>query len=182
MEWVPAPRLRGGRISTRGQRVGVGDGSPHSRGQGRGWATARDVASGYGRRDGSPRSETFTEPQAGDLIGKNQNGVQSQICTPGFRLGGRNDGWDRGLGAGGQAVREPPLRKEHIVGHWVHPHPNLPPSRGKGFVGDKRAIFIVMPCGGCAAFGGGGRRRCLGGCNYGIVYRAVKSVYVGGRP
>ena len=31
--------------------------------------------------------------------------------------------------AGGRAVREPPLRKENIVGYWVHPHP--PSSRGQ---------------------------------------------------
>ena len=39
------------------------------------------------------------------------------------------DARTRGLGAGGRAVREPPLRKENIVGHGVHPHP--PSSRGQ---------------------------------------------------
>ena len=35
----------------------------------------------------------------------------------------------------------------HARGHWrAHPHPNLPPSRGKGFVGAERSIFIVMRC------------------------------------
>ena len=36
--------------------------------------------------------------------------------------------------------------EENVVGHEVHPHPNLPPSRGKGFVATERAIFIVMTC------------------------------------
>ena len=34
-----------------------------------------------------------------------------------------------GDGSGGRAVREPPVRKENIVGHGVHPHP--PSSRGQ---------------------------------------------------
>ena len=98
--WVPDPRLHGGRISTRGQRVG-------DWGRGAGGSRTAPTEGEYCRALGSPPSPVFT--RAGS---------------------------------------------------------DLPPSRGKGFVGDERAIFIVMTCGGCAALrseGQPGRRRCLGG-------------------
>ena len=95
----PPPRLRGGRISTRGQRV--------------------EMAVGDGRFPNHP--------------------YEGECCRT------------RG---------SPPSPVLTRAGS------NLPPSRGKGFVGDERAIFIVMICGECAALrsgGGRGRRRCLGG-------------------
>ena len=57
--WVPASartRTVGGRATAGdvASGYGRGDGSPHPRGHGGGRATARDVASGYGRGDGSP--------------------------------------------------------------------------------------------------------------------------------
>ena len=86
------------------------DGSPNSRGHaGWGWIPASvftgvGLCAAVGDGDGSP-PPVFT-------------GAGSR----------REDkGW--GIGAGGRAVREPPLRKENIGGHWVHPHP--PSSRGQ---------------------------------------------------
>ena len=59
-----------------------------------------------------------------------------------------------GGGVGGRAVPEPPLREGNVVGWGSPPSPvftragsNLPPSRGKGFVGVEWAIFLVMTCG-----------------------------------
>ena len=58
------------------------------------------------------------------------------------------------VGLGGRAVREPPLRERMLSGTGFTPSPvftragsNLPPSRGKGFAGAERAIFIVMTSG-----------------------------------
>ena len=43
-----------------------------------------------------------------------------------------------------RAVCERCLRGRMLVGHGVHPHPNLPPSRGKGIADSERAILIVV--------------------------------------
>ncbi len=40
-----------------------------------------------------------------------------------------------GFRVGRRAVREPPLREENVIVYGIHPHPNLPPSRGKGLLG-----------------------------------------------
>ena len=53
-----------------------------------------------------------------------------------------NNGWVGGMGGSRTAPTG-----ENVVGHGVHPHPNLPPSRGKGFVAAEREIFIVMTSG-----------------------------------
>ena len=110
------------------REVGDGDGSPHSRGQrGRGGfplPSARgEAGSLWGDGDGSPHTR-------GQRVG-----VDSRFRLSGGRLSAGGRGWvpacarTPGLGTGGRAVREPPLRKENIVEHWVHPHP--PSSRGQ---------------------------------------------------
>ena len=89
-------------------------------------------------------------------------------------IGGQDLGEDTGAwGRGTGGSRTAPTEGEYCRARGSPPSPvftragsNLPPSRGKGFVGDERAIFIVMTCGECAALrsgGGRGRRRCLGG-------------------
>ena len=61
----------------------------------------------------------------------------------------------RSVGCGGGLVREPLLGVRIVVGHGVHPHPNLPPSRGKGFVVAERAIREPPLRGiGCTAYNG----------------------------
>ena len=60
---------------------------------------------------------------------------------------------------------------EDAVRHGVHPHPpssrgqalNLPPSRGKGFVGAQQAIFIIIALGGAQDEGWVLRARLHGG-------------------
>ena len=66
---------------------------------------------------------------------------------------GRALGGNNGRGRVGRAVPEPPLRGRMMGHRGSPPSPvftragsNLPPSRGKGFVGAERAIFIVMTC------------------------------------
>ena len=43
---------------------------------------------------------------------------------------------------------------ENAVGHGVHPHPNLPPSRGKGIADSERAILIGVTGRGTGKMGG----------------------------
>ena len=107
--------------------------------------TAGDAPSGYGRGDGSPHPRG--QRGEGRLI--------FPVFTGSLRENGCGWGWIPAF-AGmtkGSAVfwrmtggsRTAPT-EENVVGHEVHPHPNLPPSRGKGFVATEQAIFIVMPC------------------------------------
>ena len=114
---------------------------------GGGWATVGDAPSRYGRGDGSPHP-------------RGQRG-EGRLIFPVFTGAGSarekrvSGGWIPAF-AGmtkGSAVfwrmtggsRTAPA-EENVVGHGVHPHPNLPPSRGKGLVGAERAISIVMTC------------------------------------
>ena len=95
--------------------------------------------------------------------------------------------WGRGTGGS----RTAPTEGEYCRARGSPPSPvftragsNLPPSRGKGFVGDERAIFTVMTCGGCAALRSGGtagKASLFGWCNCGIVSRFGRRVCVGGR-
>ena len=78
-------------------------------------------------------------------------------------LDARTTGGAWGRGTGGS--RTAPTEGEYCRARGSPPSPvftragsNLPPSRGKGFVGDERAIFTVMICGECAALRSGGGR------------------------
>ena len=113
----------------------------------RGWATVGDAPSGYGRGDGSPHPRG--QRGVGRLIFHVFTGAGS------LRENGCGWGWIpafAGMTKGGAVFwrmtggsRTAPT-EENVVGHGVHPHPNLPPSRGKGLVGAERAISIVMTC------------------------------------
>ena len=46
------------------------------------------------RGDGLPHAESFAKLLVRDHIVQNSKGFKSQIHTPGFRLGGRNDGYE----------------------------------------------------------------------------------------
>ena len=102
------PRERSGaRCHWRGERGGRGRrGRRECNWLGRDW---RPQLHGDNRRRGQKRQERV-----------------SPLLTPdtgaGFRVGRR-------------AVREPPLREENVIVYGIHPHPNLPPSRGKGLLG-----------------------------------------------
>ena len=144
--WVPAAaRTTGGGLGDRlGRRFGV---------RKKGWVPAFARTTG-GSRLSSWRGEAY---RRGDGDGSPQ--------PRGQRVGdwGRGTGGSRTAPTEGEycrALGSPPSSVFTRAGS------NFPSSRGKGFVGDERAIFIVMTCGGCAALRSGGqpgRRRCLGG-------------------
>ena len=128
--WVPAAARTtggGGRplgASLRGAEEGMGPRIREDNGSG-----------GVGSRIPSARGET------GSLWG------DGSPHTRGQRVGA----WGRGTGGS----RTAPTEGEYCRALGSPPSPvftragsNLPPSRGKGFVGDERAIFIVMTCGG----------------------------------
>ena len=112
-----------------------------------GRATTRVAPTGYGRGDGSPH------PRGQRGVGR----LFFHVFTGAGSLRENGCGWGwipafAGMTKGSAVFwwmtggsRTAPT-EENVVGHEVHPHPNLPPSRGKGFVATERAIFIVMPC------------------------------------
>ena len=154
----PHPSLRG-QASPRGD----GDGSPHTRGQREGDEGSRFRLCGgglpWGDGDGSPHPR-------GQRVGM---GSRIRLCGGRFSAEGR--GWvpayarTTGGDGGTGGSRTAPTEGEYCRARGSPPSPvftragsNLPPSRGKGFVGDERAIFIVMTCGGCAALRSEGGR------------------------
>ena len=139
--WVPAfARTREGIGRPLGQRVGGFPTTVISRAgspwEGWGWVPA------YAR---TTRGDGFPLPSSRGRAVRGGRGMGPRIREDNgggvgsrFRLhgGGRVLCGGMGMGprirednGGGRAVREPPLRKENIVGHGVHPHP--PSSRGQ---------------------------------------------------
>ena len=170
--WIPAsvftgagcPRGKGDGVDARTIGRGTSSRLPSLRGQAVRGGTGMGPRMLRGQRVGGG----FPLPLFTDTGG----GMSSRfrLCGGGDSIA-RTMGGDWGRGTGGS--RTAPTEGEYCRALGSPPSPvftragsNLPPSRGKGFVGDERAIFTVMTCGECAALrsgGGTGRRRCLGG-------------------
>ena len=118
--------------------MGKGDGSPHARGQREGVFQSTVSANQGGwvpacaRTTGGGRATTRVAPTGDDWGWWSSN--------PFVSMGGRFP--NRPYGRECCRVRGSPPSPV-----FTRAGSNLPPSRGKGFVGVERAIFLVMTCG-----------------------------------
>ena len=179
--WVRASaRTTGGGIPAYVLRAGLtaggGDGSPHPRGQrvgggfplpsSRGRLSVGGMGMGPRIREDNGRGwiPASVFAGAGSLCGGwGWVPAYARTTEGGWVPASRGQRVGRQWGTGGS--RTAPTEGEYCRARGSPPSPvftragsNLPPSRGKGFVGDERAIFIVMTCGGCATLRSEGGR------------------------